>query len=359
MNAIIIPAYKPNALLTSLTKDLIAMNFHQIVVIDDGGQAEFAALFSELKQLGCHVLHHEINQGKGAAIKTGIRYAHDTFLNIHGYVTCDADGQHPAADIFNVAKVLDEHPNALILGTRDFSLDNVPRNSRLGNRFSSFYFKLATGVTCRDTQTGLRGIPLSLTKLALDLPENRYDYEMTFLTRVAKEAHPILPVTIATVYLDDNSSSHFRPFIDSIRIYKEPIKFAMASLFSAGIDLLVFTLLTTLIEDTVLRVVFYATIAARLTSGIVNFMINRLWSFRNINSIKRQFFRYLALYITQLGLSIAFVSLLSHLPIHLTLVKVIVDSLLFIGSFFIQKNWVFKHTVHSPIVSDTHPDSSS
>jgi len=347
MNAIIIPVYQPNHLLIKLVDDLFALNLKNLLIIDDGSKAEFAPIFATLESKGCTVLHHDINMGKGAAIKTGILYAYQTFPDIFGYVTCDADGQHQPHDILNISNTLDTHPDSLILGSRDFSSPDVPKKSRMGNRFSSFYFKLTTGITCHDTQTGLRGIPKALTPLALTIKENRYDYEMTFLTTVAKSGHTIIMTPISTVYLDSNSSSHFRPFVDSVRIYKEPIKFALSSLLCAGVDIGLFTLLTILLESSLIKVIFMATLIARIASGILNFLLNRRWSFRNTNPIKRQFVRYLALYLAQLGLSFAFVSLLSFIPIHLTLIKLLVDSLLFMGSFFIQKNWVFSTKRHT------------
>lgn len=342
MNSIIIPAYKPNHLLLELVDNLIAANLDKIIIVNDGSGDEFSILFDDIKNKGCVVIDHLVNSGKGKAIKTGIEYAFKTYPNINGYITCDADGQHQVNDILFVSKTLDENPSSLILGSRDFSLPQVPKKSKMGNRFSSFYFKMTTGITCHDTQTGLRGIPKSLTNLALSLKENRYDYEMTFLTMVAKYGYNILMIPITTVYLDSNASSHFRPIVDSIRIYREPLKFALSSLICAIIDIGVFTLLSNMLVNTLLKVVIIATISARIISGITNFIFNKLIIFQNKNPIKRQFFRYFILYITQLTLSISFVSILSFMPIHLSIIKIFVDSLLFVGSFFIQKNWVFK-----------------
>jgi glycosyltransferase involved in cell wall biosynthesis len=343
MHAIIIPAYKPDFKLSLLIEKLIALNFTQIIVIDDGSGIEYKSLFSSLESSSCFVIHHTTNLGKGAAIKSGIKYLASNLPKITGFITCDGDGQHQPKDIEAVSLALEASPDSLILGSRDLKLKIVPLKSRLGNAFSSFYFKMTTGITCHDTQTGLRGIPLSLIELALSIPENRYDYEMIFLTRSAKEGTTLEFVPIETVYLNDNSSSHFRPVVDSIRIYKEPIKFAFSSLLSAGVDLGIFTILTTILDDNIVKIVFIATVVARIISGLLNFLLNRLWSFKNTSSIKNQFKRYFALYILQLTLSIVFVSLLAFIPIHLTLIKLIVDSMLFIGSFFIQKNWVFKH----------------
>ncbi|HAQ56920.1 MAG TPA: family 2 glycosyl transferase [Acholeplasmatales bacterium] len=342
MNVILIPAYQPDEKLDRLVDELIALKSGPIVVVDDGSDPSCAPVFSAVAASGCIVLRHPLNQGKGAAIKTGIRYAADHFPDASGYVTCDADGQHRPSDILRVGQSLDAHPDALVLGSRDFSGPDVPRNSRLGNRFSSWFFKLSTGLVCGDTQTGLRGIPKNLTDAALSLSENRYDYEMTFLLTTAKAGVMLLLVPIETVYLDQNASSHFRPFVDSVRIYRQPIRFLLASILSTIVDLLLFDLFTHLLEGPVVRIIVIATVVARVVSGVLNFLLNRHWSFRNPGSIRRQFLRYFALYLAQLLLSAAFVALLSFLPVSHTLVKALIDGTLFFGSYFVQKRWVFK-----------------
>lgn len=347
MNVIIIPAYAPDQKLNQLVDDLKNLNFQSFVIVDDGSSASSKTVFSELEKKGYKVLHHPANQGKGAAIKTGIKYASEHYQFITGYVTCDADGQHKAEDILKVSDALDSNPESLVLGSRDLRNKTVPFKSRFGNAFSSFYFKSSTGKTCNDTQTGLRGIPFTLTKEALSIPENRYDYEMNFLLSVAREGTELLNVPISTVYINNNSSSHFKPFLDSIRIYKEPIKFSLTSLMSAAVDLTLFTILTIILNQNIFILVLIATVVSRVVSGIFNFLVNRIWSFRNYSSILRQFRRYTMLYMAQLGLSITFVYLLSFIPIHLTWIKIFVDSLLFIGSYFIQKHWVFRrHKKH-------------
>lgn len=342
MNVIIIPAYKPTDRLTLLVDEIRYLNSEEVVVIDDGSKEEFASLFRGLEEKGCHVLHHSENLGKGAAIKSGILFAQNHFKSYTGYVTCDADGQHLAEDIIAVSATLETNPNSIILGLRDLHQSGVPFKSRFGNRFSSLYFKLITGVSCADTQTGLRGIPKSLTQLALGIMENRYDFEMTFLIRSIQEKVPMIQVSIATVYEDNNRSSHFRPIVDSIKIYKEPLKFLLASITCAILDLAMFSIIISVLNNNILVLVSIATISARIISGILNFVLNRIWSFQNFNSLKPQFLKYFVLYIMILLSSIFFVSLFSFLPIHLTIIKIIVDGLLFIVSFIVQKNWVFQ-----------------
>lgn len=342
MNTIIIPAYNPDKKLIDLIQDLKRESFSSIVVINDGSDSLKDSIFKEAKELGCILLYHKQNCGKGAAIKTGIQYISTHLQHQNGFITCDADGQHQAKDIARVSDMLDSNPGSIILGQRDFNNENVPKKSRFGNRFSAFYFKQRTHVKIQDTQTGLRGISKDLIPFALSIKENRYDYEMNFLLEAAQNNIPIIEIPISTIYLDENSSSHFRPIVDSIRIYKRPIKFGISSLLSAALDLTIFTILTFYFDNTIAIVVLLSTLIARLSSGVFNFILNRIWSFRNLDSIKHQFIRYFILYLVQLSLSILFVTILAFLPIHLTVIKIFVDSTLFIGSYFIQKNWVFK-----------------
>lgn len=216
---ICIPAYKPDQKLIRLIDDLRSLGFSKIVVTDDGGGQEYAPVFMCAEKRGCVVAHHDYNLGKGAALRTGMEKAVRQFGEEIGVITADADGQHLPHDIAKIAEAMNSHPDRLVLGTRDFSGKTVPVKSALGNRITSAFFKVLTGVTCRDTQTGLRGIPSSLLPLALSTEGDRYDYEMNFLIKAVKKA-PLLMISIETVYEGGNKGSHFRPVRDSFLIYK-------------------------------------------------------------------------------------------------------------------------------------------
>ena len=341
MNVIIVPAYEPDESLVQLIGQLKACNYSSIIVVDDGSGDAFQSIFQSINDQHCYVVHHHQNMGKGAAIKTGIQVSNERFKNISYYITCDADGQHLLKDIQHIDEETHIDQKPLILGVRTRKRKNTPFRSRFGNWFSALYFRLSTGVYIADTQTGLRAIPFDLTAEALAVKENRYDYEMQFLMRVARSSYPIKSIPIETVYFEANKKSHFKTVLDSIRIYKQPIRFTIASITSAIIDLGLFTLLFYFFEGHLLRAVTIASIIARLISGSYNFMMNRLWSFNNRANIRHQFFRYGALYVTQLLLSIAFVYLLSQMFKYITFGKMIVDGTLFVISYFIQKHWVF------------------
>ena len=109
-----------------------------------------------------------------------------------------------------------EHPEGLVLGVREFA-GKIPFRSRLGNVWTRALFRLVTGISLRDTQTGLRGIPRGLFERLLGIPGDRYEYELRMLVDARFHPSPPLQVPIETVYIDGNKSSHFRPFEDTVR----------------------------------------------------------------------------------------------------------------------------------------------
>ncbi|MCI8530125.1 MAG: glycosyltransferase [Lachnospiraceae bacterium] len=336
---IIIPAYKPEKKMLHLIQELQETGFGHVVVVDDGGGSEYWDIFQQAEALGCMVERHEQNQGKGTAIKTALKAASIKWNTAEGYITADADGQHLPKDILRVAQALAQNPDALILGVRDFGGENVPPRSKFGNRVTSVFFRLISGVACPDTQTGLRGIPVGLMDLALAEEGERYEYEMNFLMDAARKA-PMKFVDIETVYEDKNRTSHFRPIADSLRVYGRFVRFVLASLAGAAVDCLLFFLIALFLAFAQTEKIFLATVLARMGSGTVNFLLNRHYSFRSRMPVGREIVRYMILFLGQMMASAVLVSLLAYI-LPMLLSKVIVDTVLFFLSFRIQKNWVF------------------
>ena len=338
--AILIPSLDPDDALVRLIGQLRQAGAEQIVVIDDGSAEQ--TQFDRCVAMGCVVIHHKANRGKGEALRTGLRAARTEFPSLQGVVTADGDGQHAVRDILRVAQEVTTHPDSIVLGTRDFSTGAVPLRSRFGNRFSSLFFRLSAGISCPDTQTGLRGIPAALFDFALSVPGSRYEYEMNVLFTAAREGIPLHYILIETIYEDDNRNSHFRPIADSARIYAMPLRFAAASLSSFVVDIVLFALFSHLFHARTARAIFGATAGARVCSGIFNFTLNRNWSFSSTQDDWRaQGMRYLTLFLCQMLASGGLVWLLSFLPLPLTLIKILVDTALFFASYFLQHNWVF------------------
>lgn len=225
---IIIPTLNPDQRLVNLVEKLNEVD-NPIVIINDGSEEECSDIFETLSsRFQCDIVNHEKNMGKGAAIKTGIKYVSRIYPESSGIVTADGDGQHAAEDILRVAKALHQNQGSLILGSRDFSEKDVPFKSRWGNRITSIVFKLSTGKECPDTQTGLRGIPKELKEICLSVSGDRFEYEMNTLLEFVGHNIPLRHITIETIYLENNKSSHFNPVKDSIRIYSNILKYSFS-----------------------------------------------------------------------------------------------------------------------------------
>lgn len=223
------PVYQPGGRLPELVTDLrAAAPGIRVVVVDDGssGPGPTRAL-DAARDLGCTVLRHETNRGKGVALRTGFRHIARTWPG-QDVVCADADGQHSVPDILRVA---DRVPatGATVLGVRRLD-GQVPLRSRVGNVATRLLFRAVTGCPVRDTQTGLRAYPAALLDWLLTVPGDRFEYEMALLLEATRAGHRIEQVTIATHYVRGNASSHFSSLADSARVYRPLLRFALARL---------------------------------------------------------------------------------------------------------------------------------
>lgn len=342
--AIIIPAYKPDDKCRVVIDELIASRFSRIIVVDDGGGEEFAEFFEALKPFPeVTVLHHAKNQGKGRALKTAFHYILNEQLPVDGVITIDADGQHLLSDMMKVAKRMEEKPDAVVLGARDFTHKDVPFRSRFGNRFTRLLFRLSTGTILTDTQTGLRGLPVKHLPLFLTIKGERFEYEMNVLGCLKQHHIPIEEVEIETVYLDENKSSHFHPLRDSFHIYKIFLLYGLSGGASFALDIGLYSLFIYFWKDDAPEMfIIFATIAARVLSSLFNYFVNRHKVFGQ--GSRKSFLRYYIL--------AAFIMAASAGSVHLLysewlgrgeiVLKVFVDVILFIFGFIVQRAWVFK-----------------
>ena len=170
-----------------------------------------------------------------------MRYIAGQFPELVGTVTADADGQHTPEDISRIRRKLSENPGSIVLGARAFR-GKVPSRSLVGNLVTRVAFRVATGLRLADTQTGLRGIPSDAYQKILTIPFSGYEFETEMILVCKRERIPILQIAIETVYIDDNSSSHFRPLVNSMRIYFVLFRYSLASLAAAVVDYTIFAI---------------------------------------------------------------------------------------------------------------------
>ena len=356
MNAVVIlPSLNPDEKMVRTVQGLLHEGFAEIVVVNDGSAEQYLTYFDEAAQLpGVTVLTHKVNQGKGRAMKTAFAWILEHRPEASGVVTVDGDGQHLPEDIRACVQAMEQQKDCVVLGARDFSGPDVPPRSRFGNNLTRGVFRVVCGIKIRDTQTGLRAIPLKYLPQMLEIEGERYEYETNQLLEMKKRDIPFSEVTIHTVYLDDNSSSHFHPIRDSLKIYRiifrQALRFLASSLASFGIDIVLFTLLNLLtakiLPDGKIRLLI-ATAGARVVSSLFNYTVNRRVVFRSGAAVGSSMTRYYLLCVCQAALSYGLVALTSGLlrlngSLLESVVKLVVDTVLFCASYRIQQQWVFK-----------------
>lgn len=331
----LIPAYEPLPLLTDLTKEAQEAGF-EVIVVDDGGGPRFAHIFESASQYA-HILTHEVNRGKGRAMKTGMEYIRDNYPADSIIVTVDADGQHRISDAWKLCEMAQAEPGALMLGSRKFT-GNVPLRSRFGNSVTRAVYRISTGLAVRDTQTGLRAFSMALLPDLLEIPGDRYEYEMNVLLEFARRRTPIREMDIPTIYIDDNSSSHFNTLKDSVRIYKEILKFSASSFAGFIVDYILYSLLIFITGN--LRA---SNIAARIVSATVNFSLNRRFVFKSRENLLKSAVKYAALAIIILiGNTLVLEFLAGKLGLHGMVAKLITEIFFFLLSWTAQHFLVFK-----------------
>lgn len=334
---VLIPAYRPDGkmltLLAALQKQAL---YKQILVVDDGSGEDYAPVFAAAMEIpSVHVLRHGVNAGKGRALKTGLHSILSQSSET-GVVTADCDGQHTPEDIKKVALTLQAAPSRFIVGGRAFT-GNVPFKSRAGNAIMRFAFRLSTGVSVHDTQTGLRGIPPADIGREAVIPGERYEYEMNVLLSLPGAGIAIEEVPIQTIYLNNNAGSHFHAVRDAMRVFGRMLAFISASLISLAVDYGIYILLDffPLSAQTDYAI-------ARLLSSVVNFSLNRSLVFRSKGSLFAQLISYYALAAVLLFLGIWSVRWLSQCGMNRYVAKLLTDAVLFAFSFFIQRSFIFR-----------------
>jgi len=353
--SVVLPSLDPDEKLIAVIDGLLEYGFSDIILVNDGSKPENLHYFTEqaAKHPQIHLLHHEVNRGKGAALKTAFTWFLQNRPAAEGVVTVDGDNQHHPADTKACAEHMMKTGNC-VLGCRDFTQDDVPARSRFGNHTTSAVFKIFCGMTISDTQTGLRALPRSALEILVNVAGDRFEYETNMLLAFKSNGMDFDEVKIRTVYIEENKSSHFRVIHDSWRIYKLILahffRYIASSLSSAVVDTLAYALLTVLLRPFIesLALTTVAGVIARIISSLMNFFVNQKLVFKTNAPTGTAMLRYFLLAVPQMAAQV----LLTEGTYRLfgvteaqtflrTLVYVVVMTLLFFLSYMIQQRWVF------------------
>ena len=353
--SVVLPSLDPDEKLITVVDGLLEYGFSHIILVNDGSKQENLHYFSDLAAAHPEItlLHHEVNKGKGAALKNAFRWFLANRPEGTGVVTVDGDNQHHPEDTRRCCEQMMRSGHA-VLGCRDFNQADVPARSSFGNKTTSAIFKIFVGMTISDTQTGLRAIPRDILEQLVDVYGDRFEYETNMLLAFKTKAIPFDEVKIRTVYIEENKSSHFRVIHDSWRIYKLILahffRYTLSSLLSAVVDTGAFSLLSALLKNTLsgMALTAAAGITARVISSLLNFFMNQRLVFQTKVDTKKAMLRYYALALPQMAAQVLLtqgVYALFGIPDTATglrtVLYAVVMTVLYFASYMIQQRWVF------------------
>ena len=353
--SVVLPSLDPDEKLIAVVDGLLEYGFSDIILVNDGSKAENLHYFTDLaaQHPEIHLLHHEVNKGKGAALKNAFRWFLENRPEGFGVVTVDGDNQHHPEDTRSCCEHM-INTGHTVLGCRDFNQADVPARSSFGNKTTSMIFKIFVGMTISDTQTGLRAIPRKVLEQLVDVYGDRFEYETNMLLAFKTKGIPFDEVKIRTVYIEENKSSHFRVIHDSWRIYKLILahffRYTLSSLTSAVVDTGAFSFLSWALQGMLkgFALTAAAGVAARVISSLLNFFMNQKLVFQTNVNTKKAMLRYYMLALPQMAAQVLLtqgVYILFGIPdsagVLRTVLYAVVMTVLYFASYMIQQRWVF------------------
>jgi len=209
--AALIPAYFEEAQIQAVARRTLAQLDH-VLVLDDGSTDQTS---EEARKAGAEVIRHEKNQGKGAAIKTGLReLAARNFLYV---LVLDGDGQHLPEEIPGFIEEANRSGAPFVVGTRMSDLAKMPWVRQMTNRFMSAQISRLCGQPVPDSQCGFRMMRRDVIP-HLYCESNNYDYETEMLLIASREGFRIESVPVSTIYGEEKSKIH--PVRDTVRFFQ-------------------------------------------------------------------------------------------------------------------------------------------
>lgn len=219
---VLIPSYEPDYNLIELVKNLYKEKEYEIIVVNDGSNENYDSIFLETEKYS-KVISYKNNKGKGFALKKGIKYIKEKYKKDYLIITMDSDGQHTIKDAKKLIEYIKQNPKVLAIGKR-LRNKKIPLRSKIGNSITKFIYYLSTGVKIYDTQSGLRCFTDELVDTFVNIDGDRFEYEMNVLMHCAKNKIKMKEIVIETIYINNNSGSHFNKIKDSYLIYKNILK---------------------------------------------------------------------------------------------------------------------------------------
>lgn len=211
--AVVMPTYNNAGTIAKVISD-VKEYAADVIVVNDGSTDDTKDILSSISDI--KVVDYPNNKGKGYALKLGLKKAYE--WGFRYAITIDSDGQHYADDIPAFIEKIEEKPDSLLIGARNLTADNMPSKNTFANKFSNFWYKVETGQTLSDTQSGFRLYPLDKLQ-KIHFITRRYEFEVEIIVRAAWRGVNVENIPIKVYYPpEEERVSHFRPLQDFTRI---------------------------------------------------------------------------------------------------------------------------------------------
>lgn len=211
---VIVPTYNNAGTVGKVVED-VQRYCADVLVVNDGSTDQTEETLAGLSEKVTVVTYHP-NRGKGHALVEGFRRAGQ--MGYTHAITIDADGQHFADDIPLFLAELEKDGSGIVVGSRNLTEENMPRQNTFANRFSNFWFHLQTGINLPDTQSGYRLYELASLR-GLSVITSRYEAELELLVFAAWAGRSVRSIPVKVYYPPEGERvSHFRPIYDFARI---------------------------------------------------------------------------------------------------------------------------------------------
>ena len=212
---VVIPCKNLEHEVGAVVRDVLDLNLGLDVVVVNDGSTDGTSRAA--KDAGAHVLQHEVNLGKGAALRTGFDYAVEKGSD--AVITMDGDGQHDPSAIPDFLDALEELDADVIVGTRMHAVGEMPRLRIWTNRTTSKVVSFLARQNIPDSQSGYRLIKVRVLKdIVRSFVTSRYDTESELLIRAARRGYRTAAVAIKSIYR--GGVSHINPFVDTLRFLR-------------------------------------------------------------------------------------------------------------------------------------------
>lgn len=217
--AVVLPVYNHPAHLQHICQYLTDLGL-PVILVDDGSEPSCRAVIDQLAQnLPLIVVSHSQNQGKGAAVQSGMHRANA--LGFSHILQLDSDGQHSIDDIPRFLALAENNPKHLILGQPKFDA-SVPKHRFYARYLTHIWVWINTlSLAIKDTMCGFRIYPLSETigLISTQRLGSRMDFDTEIVVRLFWAGVPVINVPTRVIY-PENGVSHFQGVRDNVRISK-------------------------------------------------------------------------------------------------------------------------------------------